>query len=45
MEVEMFYTTVGRRRLAPELTLFMPIFMTAPLFGLVFGLVLGTFWQ
>jgi hypothetical protein len=29
----------------PELTLFMPIFMTAPLFGLVCGLLLGQFLQ
>jgi hypothetical protein len=33
------------RYLAPELTLFMPIFMTAPLFGLMCGLLLGQLWQ
>jgi hypothetical protein len=44
MEVVMFHTAVGRR-LAPELTLFMPIFMTAPLFGLICGLLLGQVWQ
>jgi hypothetical protein len=33
------------RYLAAELTLFMPIFMTAPLFGLMCGLLLGQLWQ
>jgi len=35
----MLYTRVGR--VAPELALFMPIFLTAPLFGLICGLLLG----
>ena len=40
----MLYTRVGRR-VAPELTLFLPIFITAPLFGLVCGLLVGQLLQ
>ncbi len=35
--MEMRYADAGR--------LFMPIFVTAPLFGLVCGLLLGALWQ
>jgi hypothetical protein len=34
-----------RVHVAPELLLFMPIFLTAPLFGLVCGLLLGQYAQ
>jgi len=32
-------------RFTPELLVFMPIFLTAPLFGLVCGLLLGQYAQ
>ena len=38
------HTKVGLR-VTPQLTLFLPIFVTAPLFGLVCGLLLGQFLQ
>ena len=40
----MLYTRAGRR-VAPELTLFLPIFVTAPLFGLICGLLFGQLLQ